>query len=252
MKPVILILGGTGCIGREVTRQALKADWRVIIHGSRSESVESVTRDLLASDASASVRGLAADIREAGAIEKLIADAGQLHDRIDAVVDCAVTGPTNGNVVGPFENSDPVAYLELMELSIVYLQRVAFAALPWLKASRGCLVAFTSDAALYAAPRQALIGAARAATVGFIRNFAMEVAREGVRAHCISPSFVLQTETAWRLEKLNSGRLEKAQQRAGLGLPTPTDIAPMVLFLCGSGAKCITGQVISINGGLHT
>jgi 3-oxoacyl-[acyl-carrier protein] reductase len=46
-------------------------------------------------------------------------------------------------------------------------------------------------------------------------------------------------------------RVERAAARAGLGLPTPADIAPLVLFLCGEGARKITGQVISVNGGLH-
>ena len=46
-----------------------------------------------------------------------------------------------------------------------------------------------------------------------------------------------------------SQRMEKARMRAGLGLPTAADIAPVVLFLCGGGARRITGQVISISGG---
>ncbi len=39
--------------------------------------------------------------------------------------------------------------------------------------------------------------------------------------------------------------------RAGLGLATADDIAPLALFLCGEGAARITGQVISVNGGLN-
>jgi 3-oxoacyl-[acyl-carrier protein] reductase len=45
--------------------------------------------------------------------------------------------------------------------------------------------------------------------------------------------------------------MERARARAGLGLPKPADIAPLVLFLCGPGAQRITGQVISINGGMN-
>ena len=46
-------------------------------------------------------------------------------------------------------------------------------------------------------------------------------------------------------------RAGAARERAGLGLPTPADIAPLVLFLCGTGAVKITGQIISVNGGLN-
>jgi len=51
--------------------------------------------------------------------------------------------------------------------------------------------------------------------------------------------------------EMHAARAGSAFDKAGLGLPTPKDIAPMALFLCGPGAAKITGQVISINGGLN-
>ena len=83
--------------------------------------------------------------------------------------------------------------------------------------------------------------------MSFVRNLAMETARSGVRVHCISPSFVENTPVF----EAHAARAEAARQRAGLGLPSPADIAPLALFLCGPGATKITGQVISINGGLN-
>ena len=165
------------------------------------------------------------------------------------MVDCIVTGPPG--VIGSLAETDPNGYLGLAQLSIVNLQRLAHAALPWLRRQGGCLIAFASDAGRFAAPRQSLIGASRAAIMGFVRNLALEVARDKVRVHCISPSFVAETAAAAKLAAAHSNRLERAQQRAGLGLPTPADIAPLVLFLCSDAAKRITGQIISINGGLN-
>ncbi len=249
--PVMLIAGGTGSIGREIAAQALAAGWSVIIHGSRAATVETVLADLRRTFLSASLHGLVMDIRDAGAIEALVAQAGRYHNVLDAVIDCVATGPAGAKITGAFSDTDPDAYLSLMELSIVYLQRLALASLPWLKTSRGSLLSFVSDAAIFAAPGQALVGAARAASVGFIRNFAMEVARDGVRAHCISLGFVAETRVARQLEQAGSNRLDAARRRAGLGLPAPADIAPLALFLCSDGARRMTGQVISINGGLH-
>jgi 3-oxoacyl-[acyl-carrier protein] reductase len=123
--------------------------------------------------------------------------------------------------------------------------------LPWLAKAGGCLVAFVSDAGVFAAPRQSMIGAMRAGVIGFVRNLAVEVARDGVRVHAISPGFIDGTATAQRLEAASAERMARARARAGLGLPTPADIAPLVLFLCGPGAKRITGQVISVNGGIN-
>jgi len=64
-------------------------------------------------------------------------------------------------------------------------------------------------------------------------------------------AFVDDTDGARRLAEVNADRMASARRRAGLGLPTPEDIAPLVLFLCGGGARRITGQVISVNGGVN-
>jgi NAD(P)-dependent dehydrogenase (short-subunit alcohol dehydrogenase family) len=92
------------------------------------------------------------------------------------------------------------------------------------------------------------VGAARAGAIGFVRNFATEGARDGIRAHCISPSYVADSEIA---RQTGSERMAKAADRAGLGLPSAADVAPLALFLCGDGAAKITGQVMSVNGGLN-
>lgn len=249
--PVMLITGGTGSIGSEIARQAVAAGWAVIIQGRSRDSVANslalLERDFPGSQA----RGLVADIKKEDAIARLVEEAAEHHGHLNAVVDCLVTGPEGGGIVGPFAGTTPGSYSAFAEFSIVYLEKLAFAVLPWLKKSRGCLIAFASDAGLFAVPGQTLIGTARAATVGFVKNLAMDVARDGVRVHCISPSFVDGTRTASKLEASGSARLEKARKRAGLGLPTPADIAPAVLFLCGEGARRMTGQVLSINGGLN-
>jgi len=247
--PVMLVTGGTGSIGSEIVAQAAAAGWTVAIHGRRPALVEKSIAAVAAGDPGASSSGHAADFSEAGAIESLVEEVAARHGRIDAVVDCAVGGPAG--VTGLFADTDPAAYAGLADQSVVAFQRLAHAALPWLARSGGCLVAFISDAGIFAAPRQAMIGAMRAATIGFIRNLAVEVARQGVRAHAISPSFVEDTAVARRLAEAGAERMEAARKRAGLGLPTPADIAPLVLFLCGPDARRITGQVISINGGLN-
>lgn len=248
---VLLVTGGTGSIGRAVVEQALGEGWSVVIQGRRQATVNSLLDRLRSRFPEAGIAGFTADITATGAVEQLVREAANCHGRIDAVVDCLVTGPKQGGVTGPFATTDPAAYLPFAELSIVYLERLSFALLPWLKQARGCLVTVVSDAGLFPAPRQALIGAARAGAVGFVKNFAKEAARDGVRAHCISLSFVENTTTADKLAASGSSRLESARARAGLGLPSPSDIAPLALFLCGGAAERMTGQVISINGGLN-
>ena len=249
--PVMLIAGGTGSIGSVIAEHAARAGWAVAIHG-RSDASVNATLQRIASAAVANscVKGFVADITEAGATTALIESVASWRGRIDAVVDCVSTGP-NKRLTGLFDDTDPEGYAAFMELSIVHLQRLTRATLPWLKRQGGTLIAFASDAGKFAAPRQTVIGASRAAIMGFVRNLATETARDGIRVHCISPSFVDESKTAKRLAVANPERIESARSKAGLGLPTPNDIAPLVLFLCGDGARRITGQVISVNGGLN-
>jgi NAD(P)-dependent dehydrogenase (short-subunit alcohol dehydrogenase family) len=249
--PVMLIAGGTGSIGSVIAERAARAGWAVALHGSRESSINACTERIVnAAGKTIAIKGFAADVVEAGAVESLVERVGAWRGRIDAVVDCVSTGPKR-RLTGLFEETDPDGYSGLMDLSVVHLQRLSKASLPWLRRQGGTLIAFSSDAGRFAAPCQALIGASRAAIMGFVRNLATEVARDGVRVHCISPSFVDDTDTAVRLAAANAARIDSARRKAGLGLPTPDDIAPVVVFLCGEGARRITGQIISINGGVN-
>ncbi|HEX4378020.1 MAG TPA: SDR family oxidoreductase [Steroidobacteraceae bacterium] len=246
-EPVMLIAGGSGSIGRAVAAEALDRGWCVALHGRRAESLSGVAAALN----SERVKPLAVDIAERDGVERLIEQAAAWAGRLDAVVDCVSAGPAGARISGLFSQTDPAAYGAWLELSVAYQQRLAHAALPWLRRQGGTFIAFVSDAGRYAAPRQSVLGAARAATIGFVRNLAVEVARDAIRVHCVSPSFVADSDSARRLATQSADRMRRAAERAGLGLPTPADIAPMVVFLCGEGARRITGQIISINGGVN-
>ncbi|MFT3964450.1 MAG: SDR family oxidoreductase [Sphingobium sp.] len=246
--PVMLVAGGSGSIGRVVAGQALAAGWRVGVHGSSDASAGAAVAALPARDAA---RGFSADFSDPAAPAALVEAVGGWAGRIDAVVDCSTGGPRGVRLTGLFGETEPAGYDAFLALSLGTLQRLAHAALPWLARQGGTFIAFASDAGRFAGARQTIVGASRAGIMGFVRNLALETARDGVRVHCISPGFVAETDIARKLAKVNAARVEKAAAKAGLGLPTPEDIAPLVLFLCGDGARRITGQVISVNGGVN-
>ena len=247
--PVLLVAGGSGSIGAEIAAQAAEAGWAVALHGRRRETLDAALAGVRKRAPGAPHSGHRFDFDEADGVEALVAEVAAHYGRIDAVIDCTTGGPAG--VIGAFADTDPAAYSALAAQSVVVFQRLAHAALPWLDAQGGTLVAFVSDAGVFAAPRQAMIGAMRAATIGFVRNLAIEVAPGGVRVHAISPGFIDGTAISRRLDAASAERMNSARRRAGLGLPTPADIAPVALFLCGPGAAKITGQVVSVNGGAN-
>jgi NADP-dependent 3-hydroxy acid dehydrogenase YdfG len=239
-QPVMLITGASGSIGVAVAREAARQGWALALHGRSADKVAALVASLPAS------HGIVLDMWQQGAASEIVANAHAHFSRIDAVVDCVSTG--RGKITGYFPDTDPADYTGFYDLSAAWFQRLAHAAYPHLKARGGTLIAFASDAGKFASPRQTIIGSARAAVMGFVRNLAVEAARDHIRVHCISPSYVAGSETAVRM---GSSRMAKAKERAGLGLPTADDIAPITVFLCGEGAAKITGQVLSINGGLN-
>lgn len=226
----MLVTGATGSIGAAVAAEAAAQGWTVAAHGRGGDA------------------GIVCDIAQDGAAERIVAEAARQFGRIDAAVDCVSTGPRQGRLTGAFRETTPDQFTAFYDLSASWFQRLAHAVYPHLAERGGTLIAFVSDAGRFAAPRQAVVGAARAATIGFVRNLAVEAARDLIRVHAISPSYVAESRTA---ELMGSERMETAAKRAGLGLPTPADIAPLALFLCSPAAAKITGQVISVNGGLN-
>jgi 3-oxoacyl-[acyl-carrier protein] reductase len=240
----ILVTGASGAIGFEIAAQAAAADAIVGVHGSSAASADAATARLIASVPGARALAAPADFRRPGAIaemvEKFAGDAG----RLDAVIHCGIAGASG--VAGPFAKADPDGFASHAALVLGSFQQLCFAALPHLAERGGTIIGFASDAGRFAAPRQAIVGAAFGGVMAFVRNFALEAAYQGVRMHCLSPSFVADTPVF----AAHTARAEAARARAGLGLPSPADIAPLALFLCSPGAAKITGQIISINGGL--
>jgi NAD(P)-dependent dehydrogenase (short-subunit alcohol dehydrogenase family) len=241
--PVMLITGATGSIGSAIAREALAQGWRVALHGRSADKVEALEQAL-----GDGAQGFVADISAPDVAGTLISAVTDAMGRIDAVIDCVASGPQGVRLTGPFAQTDPQGFGAFYDLSAAWFQRLSHAAYPHLSTNGGTLIGFISDAGRFAAPNQTVIGAARAAEIGFVRNLAVEAARDGIRVHAISPSFVKDSASA---RAMGSERMAKAEARAGLGLPTPQDIAPLALFLCGDGAVKITGQIISVNGGLN-
>ncbi len=242
---VILVTGASGSIGFEIAAQAAKAGATVAVHGSSAQSVAKAIERLQARVPEAQLIAAPADFRDDSAIETMVEQVASEAGRIDAVIHCGITGAAG--VVGPFAKADSANFGEHAALILGSFQRLCHAAMPHLAVRGGTIIGFASDAGKFASPRQSVMGAVFGGVMAFVRNLALEVSRQGVRVHCISPSFVADTP----IFEQHAARAGAAFDRAGLGLPTPKDIAPMVLFLCGPGAARITGQIISINGGLN-
>ena len=116
-----------------------------------------------------------------------------------------------------------------------------------LKERKGRIVNIASIVGLMGNAGQANYAAAKAGIVGFTRSVAKEVASRGITANAVAPGFIETDMTA----KLSEKQKQDLMSRIPLGyLGTPQDVAEVVAFLASDEARYITGQVITIDGGM--
>lgn len=247
---VAVITAGTSGIGAESARQMAMAGIRaVVVNGrddKRGRDLEARLRAGAPGTEFLFVKGDVCDPTQAGAV---FARAREAFGRIDVLVHCG------GAQIKPdiFINTDPSTYQPMIEGHFTSLLHCCHHAIPHLRESgQASIITIASDAAKIATPAESIIGATKAAAVMFTRCLALEISRFGIRANAITPSLISGTISHDRVMSSEIGRkvFEKAISRARLGLPSPADIAPLVVFLASPLSGKITGQAISVNGGI--
>ena len=226
-----LIVGGTAGIGLASAR-ALAASGvpRIAIVGRNAERGQLAAKSI--AQLGAAAHFVAGDAVDPAAAAAVAAEADQILSGIDI--------PT-------VDIGRMITQLALPSM------HMASAVLPGMRSRRsGVIVNVASDAAKTATPGEAIIGAAKAAIVMFTRTIAIEEKRYGVRANALTPSLVHGTASTARItaDGFSAKLFARAAQQAQLGVPTADDIAALTVFLCSPAAARLTGQAISVNGGI--
>jgi len=241
----VLILGGSSGIGLACARSFAAAGAQLRIVG----------RDpARGADAAAGLGPgaafLRADCAEPAEVERMVAEAAAGMGRIDTLV-CSVGGTRLPQLLHLQSLEDIRASLTQDLAPFLFAGR---AVLPVMRAQKsGTVINIASDAGKVATPGESVIGAGMAAIIQFTRGLAIEGKRDGIRANTITPSLVEGTPLTERLMQEGSfpARLfAKARQLAHLGPTTAEDLAALALFLASPAAGRITGQAISVNGGI--
>ncbi|WP_255649156.1 SDR family NAD(P)-dependent oxidoreductase [Nocardia australiensis] len=243
-----LIVGGTAGIGLHSALAMVDAGIRTITIVGRGDERGKAARDQLI-ERGVEAYFIRADAREQGQAPEIAGRASELMGRIDILM-CTTAADTRPELFKDIPPESIATILDDMALPAMFM---AAAVLPAMREQRGGVVVnVASDAAKTATPGESVIGAAKAAIVMFTRTLAIEEKRHGIRANALTPSLVTGTASTERItEDGFSGKLfARAAQQAHLGVATADDIGALAAFLCTPAAAKLTGQAISVNGGI--
>lgn len=237
-----LVTGASRGIGRAVAlRLAAEGASVALNYRAGREEAEAVAAEVAASGGSAAV--LQGDVSVAAEAEALVGAAEAALGGLDILVNNA--GATRDNLLMRLSEEDWDAALNTNLKGAFLCAKAAIR--PMLRQRFGRIVNMSSVVALTGNPGQANYAAAKAGLIGFTRTVAREVASRGVTVNALAPGFI---ETQM-IESIPEDLRARILERIPLGrFGAPDDVAGCVAFLCGDDGAYITGQTISIDGGL--
>lgn len=246
-----VVVGGTSGIGFAAAEALLGAGVpRLRVVGRNPERAALAVDDLRRIDERADVGALVLDCGDGSEAEKMAEAAASGMEGIDLLV-CS----PGGNNLPELLFRQPIAQLnDTLVQDLAPTLNACRAVLPvMMQAGGGCILTVASDAGKVATPGETVIGAVMAAIIQFTRGLAIEGKRNGIRANAVTPSLVEGTPLTERLMAdgtFSKKLFEKARPLAGLGPTTAQDLAELIVFLASPAAAKITGQAISVNGGI--
>jgi len=237
---VAIVTGAGRNIGRAIALELAAAGAAVIVNArSNHEETQDVVGEIIARGGRA--LPFLADVADAQAVDRMVAAAAQRFGRINILVNNAAL-----RAEIPFQDMTQGDWRDVLAVILDGAFNCTKAALPQLRASGvGAVVNIGGLSAHTGALNRAHVVTAKAGLVGLTRALAHDLAADNVTVNCVVPG---------RIETVrNPGQAEPAHHRIhhplGGRRGTPEDVASAVRFLCGPGARYVSGQTIHVNGG---
>jgi len=239
-----LVTGGSRGIGKSVAIKLAKEGWPVIInYRSNQEAAQATLNEIVAAGGTAELLpfNVASPEETEAAIDRW--EAAHPDDWVGVLVNNA--GIRRDGTMFMMSDNDWHSVLDTTLNGFFYItRRLLKHMMPRKRGGR--IINMASLSGLKGLPGQANYSAAKAALIGATKALAQEVAPRGVTVNAVAPGFIATDMTS----DLDEGELKKMIPAGRFG--RPEEVAALTAFLASDDAAYITGQAISINGGLYT
>ena len=227
---VLTGVGREGQVGEAVARAFAERGARVLLVDRMEDEARARSDALLAAGLRSA--SLAADLSDPAAVDAL---AARVRDATSGRVHALVHLAGGFAASGPVADSDPAAWTRQFTINLTTAYLTARAFLPLVRAAKGAMVFFGSEAALPGARVSgiAAYAAAKGAVLTLVQAIAQEERENGVRANAVAPAAI---RTATNL----------AEMGADVAYVTREAVAEVVVWLCSDAARAVTGQVVRV------
>jgi 2-hydroxycyclohexanecarboxyl-CoA dehydrogenase len=237
---IAIVTGAGQGIGRGIAEK-LAAEGATVVVTDLNEATAKETAEAV------NGVGMQADVTSRESVDAMVAQVHRQFGRVDVLVNNA-----GWDKASPFVDSDPADWDRVIAINLYGVLHTCKAVLPIMAAQgSGSIVNLASDAGRVGSSGEAVYSAAKGGLIAFTKTVAREVARHRINVNCVCPgpsdTPLFQKEFADKSPKLAES-LKRVIPWGRLGVPD--DVAPAVVFLASDDAGFITGQTLSVSGGL--
>ena len=233
----MLITGGTRGIGRAIVEQFAAAGAQVAFTYRSSADEAAALTDTLGAT------GYRADAADFDAAEEVVHAVLAEQGRLDVLVNNA--GITRDGLMLRMRESDWDLVVQANLKSVFNYSRAVYR--PMMRQRSGRIISISSIVGLQGNAGQSNYAASKAGIIGFTKSLAKELGRRGVTVNVVAPGYVETDMTGSLPERMRKELVAAIPLRR---TASPYEIAAPVLFLSSSAASYITGQVVTVDGGL--
>jgi 2-hydroxycyclohexanecarboxyl-CoA dehydrogenase len=238
---IAVVTGGASGIGRATAEALAEGGATVCIGDIARDNGETAAAEIRKKGRKAEY--IQVDLTDGDSIKKFVAAVLQRFGRVDILVNGAGWGKTI-----PFLESDDPFWERVIGLNFVGPMRLTKALLPQMfERKSGRIVNIASDAGRVGSLGETVYSGAKAGLIGFTKALARESARYNVTVNCVCPGPTDTPLMAAVPEKIREAFIKAIPMRR---FGKPAEVAAAVAFFAGSNTDYITGQILSVSGGL--